>query len=99
MQDDYSFHLEIVGDQSAIAQLAKMCIESVDNIHEHKCLDNVRWDCDLTRIALIVWLQTKNMMIFDASYEAKAQHHKLKEIHDPENVEDYEPSGLKLRTI
>jgi hypothetical protein len=43
--------------------------------------------------------ERKEHGVLEASYKAKAQYHELKEVRNPENIEDYEPSALKIRIM
>jgi hypothetical protein len=43
--------------------------------------------------------ERKEHGVLEASYKAKAQYHELKEVHNPENIEDYEPSALNIRKL
>jgi hypothetical protein len=93
------FLFEIGGDQSARTQPFNMWLESAEIFLEYKWLDEMGQISDLTQFVLVVWAKEKNVMFFNASYKAKAQYHELKEIHNPENIEDYEPSALNARIM
>jgi hypothetical protein len=43
--------------------------------------------------------ERKGHGVLEASYKAKAQYHELEKVHNPENIEDYEPSALNIRKL